>query len=193
LKSTLSLTLVASLLLSAGPVSAEQSPRPIARVLEREATRLTLDAEDTALRVDERQQSTPDWPRVKRLPSETKLSVTVKGEPSRRVRFVAADEFQLVVRERTGAQRTILRSDVAEIATFETRNSPSGAVTGALVGVWAGSRIALNLAYNSPCQPSCGGVTTAMLLSAIGIPVAGGLIGYHAFARSVAVVIYHAQ
>jgi hypothetical protein len=192
LKATLSLMLVVSLVLSAVPVSAEPSLRPVSSALQREATRLALDPEVTNFSAEEREQSRPDWSRVRRLGSGTRLSVTVKGQRSRHLRFVAADEFQLVVREPTGAQQAISRSDVAQIGTFKPRNSATGAVGGAVLGVRAGSRIALNLGFNSRCQPSCGGVEALMLLSAIGIPVAGGLLGYHAFARSVEVVIYQA-
>jgi hypothetical protein len=93
-----------------------------------------------------------------------------------------------------GLVETIAGSDVAEITRFGTVNrgpAAGGAIAGALAGFLAGYHQAAGLA-NSPCHGSC--VTTGWLvgLSLVGFPLAGGWLGYHAFAHKAEAVIYRA-
>jgi hypothetical protein len=93
-----------------------------------------------------------------------------------------------------GMVETIARSDVAEITRCATVNrgpAAGAAVAGALGGFLAGFYQALRLAM-SPCYDSC--TTNGLLgtLSLVGLPIAGGWLGYHAVAHKAEAVIYRA-
>jgi hypothetical protein len=93
-----------------------------------------------------------------------------------------------------GVVETIARGDVAEITRFATVNrgpAVGGAIAGALGGFLAGFYLAAGLAY-SPCHGSCTKNESLMWLSLVGLPVAGGLLGYHALVRKAEAVIYSA-
>jgi hypothetical protein len=193
LQSMLSLTLIACLL--PFPAAAHAvTPGPITAAIPLEAARL-IASQDAASEADHEQRDTltlSGWSRVRRLAPDTRMIVTVKGEQPRRWRFGTADEFQLTVHDSTGHDETIARSNVAEIETFAIRGSKPAAIAGAASGALVGGLIALRMAFNVRCQPSCGGVEAMMALSAIGIPVAAGFAGYYAFGESTARVIYRA-
>ena len=189
----LSLTLIVGLL----PVPAaahETSPGPIAGAISREAARLVASQDATASESDAGQQATSpsDWSRLFLVATGTKLIVTIKGEQPRRWTFKTADATRLIVRDSTGIEEMIARSDVAEIETFAIRGSKVGAIAGALGGAFIGTLIAEHLALTVRCQPSCGGVAAGFWLSLIGIPVAAGVGGYYALGESTARVIYSA-
>lgn len=193
MRSTLSLTLIVCLL--PFPAAAlDAPPGAIAAAIPLEAARL-IASQDVASEADNEQRDTltlSGWSRVRRLAPETKMIVTVRGEQPRRWRFGIADESQLTVHDSTGHEETIARSNVAEIETFAIRGSKAAAIAGAASGALVGGLIALRVAFNVRCQPSCGGVEAMMALSAIGIPVAAGIAGYYAFGESTARVIYRA-
>jgi hypothetical protein len=93
-----------------------------------------------------------------------------------------------------GLVETIARSDVAEITRFATVNrgmAAGGAIAGALGGFIAGFHMAAVLA-NSPCHGSCTTNEWLMGLSLGGLPIAGGWLGYQAFAHKAEAVIYRA-
>jgi hypothetical protein len=117
------------------------------------------------------------------------LIVTIKGERSHKGTFDGADEHGMTVRG-FGNMRLIARDDVAEVATFVTRGSAAAAFAGAGLGAWLGLGIAIHMGNEVRCQPSCGGVEAAMVLSAVGIPVAGALAAYHLFGHTTHEVIY---
>jgi hypothetical protein len=189
----LSLTLIVCLL--PFPAAAhEASPGPIATAIPLEAARL-IARQSAAPEADNAHRDTltlSSWSRVRRLAPETRMIVTVKGEQPRRWRFGTADDSQLTVHDSTGHEETLARSSVAVIETFAIRGSKAGAIGGAAGGAFLGTLIALRMAFNTRCQPACGGVEAMMALSAIGIPVAAGFAGYYAFGESTARVIYRA-
>lgn len=189
----LSLTLIVCLL----PVPAaahEASLGPIAGAISREAARLAANQDVGASEPDAGQRATPpsDWSRVLLLATGTNLIVTVKGEQPRRWTFKTADATRLIVRDSSGIEEKIARSDVAEIETRVIRGSKVGAIVGAVGGAFLGTLIAEHLAFTARCQPSCGGVEAMIWLSALGIPVASGVGGYYASVESTPRMIYRA-
>jgi hypothetical protein len=89
---------------------------------------------------------------------------------------------------------TIARSDIAEITRSATVNrgpAAGGAIAGALGGLLAGFYLAAGLAY-SQCHGSCTKNESLMGLSLVGLPIAGGWLGYHALGHKAEVVIYRA-
>jgi hypothetical protein len=86
----------------------------------------------------------------------------------------------------------IARRDIGEISKLATVNrgaAAGGAIGGALGGVFVGFRFAQYLAY-SPCHGSCTKNETLMMLSLAGIPVAGGVLGYLATRHKGPVIVY---
>jgi hypothetical protein len=189
----LSLTLIVCLL--PFPTAAhEASPAPIAAAIPLDAARL-IARQNAASEGDTEQRdrlTLSGWSRVRRLAPKTKMIVTVKGEQPRQWWFGTADDSHLTVHDSTGHEETIARSNVAVIETIAIRGSKAGAIGGAAGGAFFGTLIALGVAFNSRCQPACGGVEATIALSAIGIPVAAGFAGYYAFGESTARVIYRA-
>ena len=86
----------------------------------------------------------------------------------------------------------IARPQIVEIKGPVAHGSVGGAIGGAAGGFLLGYPLAINLAFNVRCQPSCGGVKAMIALSAVGLPIAGGLLGYHAFSHKTEDVIYRA-
>ena len=195
MRSAISITLIVCVVESALPAATgEPFPGPIARAIPREAARLA-GRDATVSELGAEQQNNPaysDWSRVTWLVPGTKIIVTVKGEQPQRRRFGTADVSQMTVRDPTGREEVIARSDVVEIRVVSTRGSVAGAIGGAALGAALGIYFAMNLAYGVRCQPSCGGVEAMIVLSAVGIPVAAGILGYHKFSHSREDVIYRA-
>jgi len=93
-----------------------------------------------------------------------------------------------------GAVETIARGDVAEIARCATVNrgpAAAGAIAGGLAGVVAGWHLTRVLAM-SPCHGSCTTNEGLIGVSLVGLPIAGGWLGYHALAHKAEAVIYRA-
>lgn len=87
---------------------------------------------------------------------------------------------------------TIMQSDVREIRrSGRTGGSVVGAVAGATGGLLLGRLVAANLVYKQ-CGGSCDDETLLIGLSLIGLPITGGLLGYHAAGRQTEDVIYRA-
>jgi hypothetical protein len=86
----------------------------------------------------------------------------------------------------------IVRSDVREIRTsMRTRGSIIGAVGGAAGGLLLGYLAAVNLAYKQ-CGDSCTDEKVLIGLSLVGLPVAGGVVGYTALRRQTSETVYRA-
>lgn len=86
----------------------------------------------------------------------------------------------------------IRRSDVREIRGPErTRGSVVGAIGGAAGGFLLGGFFAVNLAFKD-CGGSCSDEKALIGLSLVGLPIIGGVLGYRAFGRKTADVIYRA-
>ena len=73
--------------------------------------------------------------------------------------------------------------------TPRRRESLIGAVIGAAGGLVLGYVSAVHLA-NKQCHGSCGDEKALMALSLVGLPIAGGLLGYHAGRQTTQEVIY---
>jgi len=86
--------------------------------------------------------------------------------------------------------QAIPRIDVAEVKRKVTRGSAPGAIGGAAGGFLIGWALAVHLGLSVQCQPNCGAVEAGIALSLVGLPIAGGILGYHAFARTTEEVIY---
>jgi len=85
-----------------------------------------------------------------------------------------------------------MRSEVAEVrGNGRTQGSAYGAVGGAAGGLLLGSLLAVPLAFKA-CGGSCGDEKALMGLLVIGLPIAGGVLGYRAFGHKTAGVIYRA-
>jgi hypothetical protein len=86
----------------------------------------------------------------------------------------------------------IVRTDVIEVATTETRGgSPSGAASGAAIGILAAFLIAPGIAF-SPCGGSCTDEKAMLGATIVGLPVGLGVAGYYGFGRKKSHVIYRA-
>jgi hypothetical protein len=86
--------------------------------------------------------------------------------------------------------RRIARDDVRTIVRpVRRRGSKWGAVAGAAVGGFLGFGAALSFGLRQ-CGESCKDEERWMVASLIGLPVAGGLLGYHGLARREAETIY---
>ena len=84
----------------------------------------------------------------------------------------------------------IARGDVCRITRpGRMRGSVVGAIAGAGGGLLLGGFLAANLAYKQ-CGGGCGDEKALMALSLVGIPVAGGMLGYGAGGRTTVDVIY---
>ena len=84
------------------------------------------------------------------------------------------------------------RDDVVEIRGTVRRGSVVGAVLGASAGGVIGFFSAMSLAFKQ-CGGSCSDEQTLMMLSLVGLPVGGGLLGYYGGGRTSApVTIYRA-
>jgi hypothetical protein len=86
----------------------------------------------------------------------------------------------------------IVRSEVREIrSSMRPRGSVIGAVGGAAGGLLLGYLAAVNLAYKQ-CGDSCTDEKVLIGLSLVGLPVAGGVVGYTAFRRQTSETVYRA-
>ena len=87
----------------------------------------------------------------------------------------------------------IARNDVVEIRGAGTTRggSVAGAVIGAGGGFLLGAVLAVNLEFKQ-CGGSCNDERALQVLSLVGLPIAGGVLGYHAFGHKTQDVIYHA-
>jgi hypothetical protein len=190
-----SVTLIVCLMGSALPAAAQDpASDPIGRTIRRQAGQLAADQDVGPFAPNAEQGDQPaasDWSRIRKLQPGKKLVVTVKGEQPRKWTFKGADEDRMTVHD-SAHSRVIVRSEVTEIATFTTQGSAGAAIAGAGLGAWLGIGIATGLGLTARCQPSCGGVETTMLLSAVGIPIGAAVAAYHLFGHSTKDVIYRA-
>ena len=72
----------------------------------------------------------------------------------------------------------VARTDVSEIKRWTgRRGSPLGAVIGAALGIGFGTASALHLAFKQ-CGGSCADEKLLIAVSLVGMPIAGGFLGY---------------
>jgi hypothetical protein len=121
-----------------------------------------------------------DWSRLRQL---TKVDIVLftQGLAGRRCRIVAVEDAALTVVDLESPNRTTLRiprTDVSEIRQWTgRRGSPLGAVIGAAGGFALGyvSFIALS---DKQCGGSCADERILVGAALVGMPIAGGLLGY---------------
>lgn len=194
LRSTLSFMVIMSLTGPGIPVRAQESIGPLVQAIERHAAQLAVvpDAAPAETRTLQQHQSpVNDWLEVRTLKPGTEIIVVVRGAQPQKRTFRTATELDVTVDDPDGGDHVVARGDVIEVRVFTTHGSPGAAILGVVAGAVVGGKIAGNLGYVR-CQPSCGGVAAAMALSAVGIPVAAGLAGYHLAKHSSEDVIYRA-
>ena len=121
-----------------------------------------------------------DWSRLRQL---TKIDIVLfaQGLAGRRCRIVAVDDAALTVVDLESPNRTTLRiprTDVSEIRqSTGRRGSLLGAVIGAAGGFALGFVSAVALA-DKPCGGSCADERILVGAALVGMPIAGGLLGY---------------
>jgi hypothetical protein len=121
-----------------------------------------------------------DWSRLRQL---TKIDIVLfaQGLAGRTCRIVAVEDAALTVVDLESPNRTTLRiprTDVSEIRQWTgRRGSPLGAVIGAAGGFALGYASAVALAYKQ-CGGSCADERILIGASLVGMPIAGGLLGY---------------
>jgi len=134
------------------------------------------------------------WSRVTGLAPETKIVVEVRGAAAVTRTFVRADESELIVKapESPDVLQRFPRQDIVTIKTPPRRHgSKIGAAIGAAGGFVLGYAAAVNLAYKQ-CNGSCSDEKALMAVSLVGLPIAGGWLGYQANPRTTEDVIYRA-
>lgn len=132
------------------------------------------------------------WSRVIALAPGTKILVEARGAAPVPRTFVAADESELVVKapESPDVLQRFSRQDIVAIKAPPRRHgSKIGAAIGAAGGFVLGYAAAVNLAYKQ-CNGSCSDEKALMALSLVGLPIAGGWLGYQAKSRTTEDVIY---
>jgi hypothetical protein len=138
-----------------------------------------------------------DWNAVLQLKPGADITITTRGAllaAERRV--VATDDDSIVVSNPATPQmphERIARADVLMVSTVRKRGSRIGAAAGVAAGFLLGYGLAIGIATENPCGSSCRDEEMLVGLSLVGLPTAGGLIGYHGFKRTVPTVIYRIE
>jgi len=126
------------------------------------------------------QDSRDDWSRLRQL---TKIDIVLfaQGLAGRNCRIVAVEDAALTVVDldsQNGTTLRIPRTDVSEVRQWTgRRGSPLGAVIGAAGGFALGLVSAVALAEKQ-CGGSCADERILIGAALVGMPVAGGLLGY---------------
>ena len=127
------------------------------------------------------QDSRSDWSGLSRL-VDAEVIIDSAGQPSRRSRIVAVDETAMTVIDLDSSSRATLRIPRADVAAVRQwtgrRGSRLGAVIGAGAGAFLGFVTSLNLALRQ-CGASCNDERVLIGVSLVGMPIAGGLLGYY--------------
>jgi hypothetical protein len=145
----------------------------------------------TAVQTENRRTS---WSRVTGLAPGIEILVEVRGAAAVMRTFVRADESELIVKTPglSDVLQRLPRQDVVAIKTAPRRHgSKIGAAIGAAGGFVLGYAAAVHLAYKQ-CNGSCSDEKAFMALSLVGLPIAGGWLGYQASSRTTQDVIYRA-
>jgi hypothetical protein len=166
------------LLLAGGTAAMAQGLGPARPVFTRQTLAAALSRVTPTIAAP--QDPSDDWSRLRqRLESE--IVLFAPGLAGRRCRLVAVEDAALTIvdlESPTGAELRILRADVSEVRQWTgRRGSPLGAVIGATIGIVAGSALALELAFKQ-CGESCADEKFLIGVSLVGLPIAGGFLGY---------------
>ena len=154
--------------------SAPQAPQPFSRDSIRRAVAPAL--------VEPQAGAQSDWVRVMQLAANDEVTV-VTGATTISGRVVGADQSGLTLRPDSGGTTTFERASIQEVrVTTRRRGSKLGAVIGAGIGGFTGYLIAVNLAMKD-CGGDCTDEKAGMGVALVGLPIGGGLAGYHLFAK----------
>ncbi len=169
--------------LAGGPVAVATgqvvgTPRP---VFTRQATATALSHEaETFMAPQDRPY---DWSRLRQLTNQ-EIVLFAQGLAGRRCRLVTVEDTALTVVDLESPSSTTLlipRTDVREIRQWiGPRGSRLGAIIGAAGGFALGFTTALSLSYKQ-CGGSCADERILIGASLVGMPVAGGFLGYRLF------------
>jgi hypothetical protein len=121
-----------------------------------------------------------DWSRLRQL-TNMEIVLFAQGLTGRRCRLVAVEDAALTVVDLESPGRATLRiprTDINEIRQWMgRRGSRLGAIIGAAGGFGLGFASALALSYKQ-CGGSCADERILIGASLVGMPIAGGLLGY---------------
>jgi hypothetical protein len=121
-----------------------------------------------------------DWFGLRQLTNK-EIMLFAQGQTGRMYRLVAVEDASLTVvdlESPTGIMRRIPRTEVEEIRQWiGRRGSRRGAIIGAAAGFALGFVSALSLSYKQ-CGGSCADERVLIGASLVGMPIAGGLLGY---------------
>lgn len=177
MKSRLSFVLFV-LWLTGGTAAMAQTPGSARPVFTREA--ITAALSHVTATIAAPQDPRDDWSRLRQL-TKIDIALFAQGLAGRRCRIVAVEDAALAVVDLESPNRTTLRiprADVSEIKQWTgRRGSPLGAVIGAAGGLVLGFGVAIALA-DKQCGGSCADERILVGVSLVGIPIAGGLLGY---------------
>jgi len=166
---------VYGLLLGAVPAQAQGPAHPIFTRQAIAAAAAQMGATATAS-----QDPRHDWSRLRQV-TGSEIVLRAQGRTARRCRLVLFDDAGLTAVDLDSPNRTTLwiaRADVDEVSQWiGRRGSVLGAVIGAGVGIVAGCRLALGLAFKQ-CGRSCSDEKFLIGLSLVASPIAGGFLGY---------------
>jgi hypothetical protein len=164
--------------LAAGTAAMAQAPDRAQPVFTRQA--ITAALSHVTATIAAPQGSRDDWSQLRQL-TKSDIVLFAQGLAGRRCRIVAVDDGALTVVDLESPNRTTLRIprlDVSEIRKWTgRRGSLLGAVIGAAGGLVLGFGSAIALA-DKQCGESCRDERVLVGASLVGMPIAGGLLGY---------------
>jgi len=180
----LSLLLIVNVSLLAGSAAAAEPTGLITEAVHREASCIPAALGPSSNELPESPTPTSAWAAVEGLTPAATVVVIVDAR-TQSGQFVSADAAQVTIRTAFGQTEITLRDRIKEVRTRTRDGSVGGAILGAVGGAVIGIRLAVHLGYTVRCQPSCGGVGATMVLSAAGLPIAGGVLGYRGLVHTI--------
>ena len=134
----------------------------------------------------------PGWQVVRLIDPGVEISMILAGSGPRLGQFVSATDDELIVRDRRwGREERIDRDDVLRITVRRATHERSGkfAAGGAALGAIGGLFSFVSLAFKR-CGGSCTDEKLLMGLAIVGLPVAGGVLGWQLSATRTTVLVY---
>lgn len=170
--------------LAGGTAAGAQTPGIPRSVFTRQAIAASL--RHAASAVVAPQDPRYDWSRLRQL-TNTEIVLFAQGLSGRRCLLALVEDTALTVVDLESPARgtsRISRTDVTEVRQWiGRRGSLPGAVIGAAGGFALGFVSALSLSYRQ-CGDSCADERILIGASLVGMPIAGGLLGYRLFRGS---------
>jgi hypothetical protein len=164
--------------LAGGAAATAQAPATASPVFTRQAITAALSHATPAIVAS--QDPRYDWSRLRQL-TNTEIVLFAQGLTGRRCRLVAVEDAVLTVVDLESPSRTTLRiprTDVNEARQWiGRRGSRRGAIIGAAGGFALGFVSAFSLSYKQ-CGGSCADERILIGASLVGMPIAGGFVGY---------------